>query len=331
MLFDILQDDLSNCDERISMETPVAFIIFNRPDTTARVFAEIAKAKPPKLFVIADGPRPGRPGEAEKCTAARAVIEHVDWECDVVKNYSDVNLGCGPRPSTGISWVFEQVEEAIIFEDDCVPHPTFFRFCEELLQKYCDDERVMQISGCNPLAGLHQAPYSYCFYRIFACWGWATWRRAWQHFDMEMKMWPELRNSGWLQDLMGDPRGVEYWEKIFDSCYKSPNTDSWDYQFLFACWAQNGLAIAPNTNLVSNIGFGDDATHTRSGNTANVGIQMAAIKFPLRHPPHMMRDKELDRLRLESSFGEKESLTLYGRLRNKLSRIIVGSRESNGV
>ena len=131
------------------MRTPVVFIIFSRPDLTARVFAEIARARPEKLLVIADGPRPDREGEDAKCAATRAIIERVDWPCEILKNYSNVNLGCGHRPATGLRWVFEQVEEAIILEDDCVPHPTFFRFCEELLEHYRDDERVMHISGDN--------------------------------------------------------------------------------------------------------------------------------------------------------------------------------------
>ena len=146
------------------MQTPVAFIIFNRPDLTAQVFQEIAKARPPKLFVIADGPRPHQLGERDKCLAARAVVEGVDWDCEVVKNYAEVNLGCGVRVASGLRWVFEQTEEAIILEDDCVPHPTFFRFCEELLDRYRDDERVMQISGGNLRSGLKWGPYNYFFF-----------------------------------------------------------------------------------------------------------------------------------------------------------------------
>ena len=135
------------------LTTPVAFIIFKRPDTTRKVFEEIRRAKPPKLLVIADGPRPNIVGEAEKCAAARAIIDSVDWECEVLKNYSDENLGCKQRVSSGLDWVFDNVEEAIILEDDCLPHPTFFRFCEELLEKYRDDERVMKIDGTNILSG----------------------------------------------------------------------------------------------------------------------------------------------------------------------------------
>ncbi len=158
------------------IRTPVALIIFNRPDTTERVFAEIAKARPPKLFIIADGPREDRPGEAERCASARAIVDRVDWNCEVQKNYSDVNLGCGARPATGISWVFDQVEEAIILEDDCIAHPTFFRFCDELLEKYRDDERIMHIAGNNFQFGNQRTSFSYFFSHHNICWGWASWR-----------------------------------------------------------------------------------------------------------------------------------------------------------
>jgi hypothetical protein len=145
------------------LNVPVLLIIFNRLESTKKVFREIAKAKPRQLFVAADGPRPNHPEDIEKCRLTRAVIDEVDWECDVHKNYSDVNLGCGQRPATGISWVFEHEERAIILEDDCVPHLTFFRFCEELLERFHDDERVMQICGNNFQFGRKRTRYSYFF------------------------------------------------------------------------------------------------------------------------------------------------------------------------
>ena len=115
------------------LNTPVAFLIFNRPHTTQRVFAEIAKARPPKLLVVADGPRNDRPGEAELCAQTRAIIDQVDWDCEVLTHYADKNMGCKKRIASGIDWVFTQVEEAIILEDDCLPEASFFQFCEENL------------------------------------------------------------------------------------------------------------------------------------------------------------------------------------------------------
>jgi hypothetical protein len=276
------------------LQTPVALIIFNRPDTTERVFAEIARARPAKLLVVADGARASHPGEDEKCRQTRAVIERVDWPCEVLTNYSDVNLGCQQRPATGIGWVFEQCEEAIILEDDCVPHPSFFRFCEELLEKYRDDERVPMICGSNFLQGRKASSDSYYFSRIGHIWGWATWRRAWQHMDVQISLWPELKETSWLFDIFRDEAAVAYLREIFDRIYGGELKSSWDYQWFFSYWAQNGLAILPAVNLISNIGFGEEATHTKTAIETMAYLPVAEMDFPLRHPKYMIRDMEDD-------------------------------------
>ena len=164
----------------MSLSTPVAFIIFNRPDTTEIVFETIRQAKPSKLLVVADGPRTDRSGEVEKCTATRAVIERVDWECEVITNYSDVNLGCKRRVSGGIDWIFSQVEEAIILEDDCLPAPSFFQFCQTMLERYRYDDRISMIGGSNYQQENSRTSDSYFFTKYAHIWGWATWRRAWK-------------------------------------------------------------------------------------------------------------------------------------------------------
>ncbi|MFM6693784.1 MAG: glycosyltransferase family 2 protein, partial [Microcystis panniformis] len=270
------------------LTTPVAFLIFNRPDTTARVFEAIRQAKPPKLLVVADGPRPDRADDIEKCKAARAVIEGVDWDCEVLKNYSDLNLGCGKRPATGITWVFEQVEEAIILEDDCLPHATFFRFCEELLNYYRQDERIMVISGNNFQFGRNRTDYSYYFSRYNHIWGWASWRRAWQYFDYDLKLWPKIRKENWLTSILENRKVVKYWTKNFQRTYEGDPT-VWDYRWTFACWIQNGLTILPNHNLVSNIGFGEDATHTIGSKSRVANLPVKEMNFPLKHPPFLLR------------------------------------------
>jgi len=277
------------------LKTPVALIIFNRPDSTEKVFESIRQAKPQKLFVIADGPRLDKPGEAEKCAATRAIIEQVDWDCEVLKNYSDVNLGCGKRPATGISWVFEQVEEAIILEDDCLPHPTFFQFCEELLEKYREEPQVMGICGSNYKMG--DPSYSYYFSRYFICWGWATWRRAWCHFDYEMKRWPEILETGWLDEFLQDRRVVKDWTIKFNQAYYgSSSSYAWSYQLQFACWQQNALVVRPNGNLVSNLGFGAEATHTTDSDSSYAVLPFDLISFPLKHPQTIVRDVKADNL-----------------------------------
>jgi hypothetical protein len=297
------------------MSSPIALIIFNRPDKTAQVFSQIAKVKPEKLFVIADGPRDNHPEDKEKCAAARAIIENVDWNCDLFKNYSDVNLGCGVRPATGISWVFKNVDEAIILEDDCIPSPSFFDYCEALLEKYREDERIMTICGRNGTYGLTRMPYSYSFRRMFSAWGWATWRRAWKHFDFEIKLWQELKGTPWLKDILGDNRGVEFWQTIFDKCYCNENTDVWDFQWIFAVWAQNGFAIVPEINLIDNIGFGDDATHTKSVNNPAWDIDSGEISLPLRHPPYIVRELDAELILIDRYLiKDKKQLPIYYRL-----------------
>jgi len=290
------------------MHTPVAFIIFNRPDLTEKVFCEIAKAKPPKLFVIADGPRDDHPDDMEKCSAARAIIDRVDWECEVLKNYSDVNLGCGYRPASGISWVFKNVEKAIILEDDCVPHPTFFYFCEELLEKFRNDERIMQICGNNYQFGRKRTSYSYFFsYHNICAGGWATWRRAWRCFDMAVKHWIVLRNTPWMIEIVDDQKAVEFWKDKFDKAYDSAgNIDYWDFQWTFACWTQRGLSVLPNTTLISNIGFGCDATHTIGFNNPIAALPSSEITFPLQHPQYVVRNREADQFFIERLVRDKK-------------------------
>ncbi len=275
------------------MQTPVAFIIFNRPDTTARVFEAIRQAKPPLLLVIADGARSSKPDEAAKCAAVRAIIDRVDWDCEVRTNYSDVNLGCGKRVSSGIDWVFQEVEEAIILEDDCLPHPSFFQFCEEMLEYYRNDSRIMAISGNNFQWGEKHRDDSYYFSRYNHVWGWASWRRAWKHYDFTMSKWPQVRDGGWLNSILEQSASVRYWAVRFEDMYQA-KIDTWDYQWTFACWIQNSLTILPNVNLISNIGYNAEATHTKKDSPfANQALD--SVKFPLLHPSFILRNTKADR------------------------------------
>ncbi len=264
------------------LTTPVAFIIFNRPDTTARVFAEIAKAKPPKLLVVADGARTNKIGEAEKVAATRAIIQRVDWDCEVLTNFSEVNLGCKVRVSSGIDWVFEQVEEAIILEDDCLPDPTFFRFCQEMLERYRHDERIGMISGDNFQFGQTRGDASYYFSKYMHIWGWASWRRAWKSYDVDIKKLPEMIDGKLLQLKFPNQSERNYWRRIFHITYEG-KIDTWDYQWFFSLLAENQLCVLPNINLISNIGFGADATHTQSASKYSV-LKVFPLEFPITHP-----------------------------------------------
>lgn len=274
------------------MNSPIVFIIFNRPDTTQQVFDVIRRAKPSKLLVIADGPRKNRVGEAEKCAATRTIVEQVDWDCEIFRNYSTDNLGCANRVSSGLNWAFDIVEEAIILEDDCVPDPTFFQYCDELLTHYRHDERIMSVCGLSVPASQRRDNYSYHFSRYQRCWGWASWRRAWQHYDLEMKLWPTARDSGLLKDILLDEKALKFWTKKFQSVFDK-SIDTWDYQWTFACWMQNGLNILPDVNLIHNIGFGADATHTTSASPPTQ-LTIQSMQFPLSHPPFIVRDHKAD-------------------------------------
>ena len=275
------------------LNTPVALIIFNRPDTTARVFKEIAKARPPKLLIIADGPRETRPGEAERCEQARAIIRLVDWECEVLTNFSETNLGCKMRVASGIDWIFEQVEEAIILEDDCLPEQSFFRFCEEMLVKYRDNERVGMVSGGNLQFGHNRGISSYYFSRYTHIWGWASWRRAWQHYDREITQWPAFRDEGWLDMMFRTEGERDYWRHSFNAVHDG-TLDTWDCSWTFTSLIHGMLQVVPNVNLISNIGFGPDATHTHVvGIHADMPTQ--PMTFPLKHPNFVLADVMADR------------------------------------
>jgi hypothetical protein len=275
------------------MDTPVALIIFNRPDCTARTLEAIARAKPRQLFVIADGPRPGNPADVEKCAATRAVIDRVDWDCEILTDYSEANLGCKMRPVTGIDRVFEQAETAIILEDDCLPHPSFFPYCEELLDRYRDDRRVMMIGGINFLGELKSPHQSYYFSLFGSTWGWASWRRAWRLNDHRMKIWPEVLETGFLEQLFPDPLHCRYWKETFQRVYDGGITDAWDYQWLLCCWINSGFRIFPEVNLISNIGFREDATHT-FGDSPFANMRTSELGFPLKHPRIIARSIEAD-------------------------------------
>jgi hypothetical protein len=299
------------------LKTPVAFIIFNRPDTTERVFTEIARARPPKLLVVGDGARANRDGEAEKVASTRAIIERVDWPCEVLTNFSDVNLGCKIRVSSGLDWVFEQVEEAIILEDDCLPHPTFFRFCQELLERYGDDQRVGMISGDNFQFGHRINDDSYYFSNINHIWGWATWRSRWQHdYDVTMKHWPKVRDEGRVADWASTPAEVGSLIDNFENVYHG-KIDTWDYQWSFCNRLNGRISVMPNVNLISNIGFGINATHTTSESEfSNMPIEK--IDFPLKHPVSIFSSRILDRL-----FNSRAMQpTLSQRVKNKIKKII---------
>jgi hypothetical protein len=238
-----------------ALATPVAFLVFNRPDVTRRSFAAIRAARPKRLLVVADGARAHKPGEDRLAAEVRAITEQVDWPCEVSRNYASANMGCKHRVASGIDWVFGEVERAIIIEDDCVASPAFWPYAEAMLDRYVADRRVSSISGTYlGLAGGTQGHY---FSDFSLMWGWATWADRWRDYRLEPEGWQQIVRRKWGSR----PAAYFYWRKLFAEL-AAGQIDTWDYQWILTVWRQGGLAVRPSANLVENIGFGADATHT---------------------------------------------------------------------
>ncbi|HWA38221.1 MAG TPA: hypothetical protein VG873_10185 [Burkholderiales bacterium] len=302
---------------------PVLILAFNRPDLTRRALAAVQAARPAAVYFAVDGARAGKAGEHEAVQAVQELAQTLDG-CAVHTLFREQNLGCKLAVSQAISWFFEQVEEGIVMEDDCVAHPSFFHFAAELLERYRDDERVMMISGDNFQKGPPRTPYSYYFSRYTHIWGWASWRRAWRLYDHAMSAWPELRDGDWLMDVLGDRDAVTYWTRIFDQTHGERNT-SWGYRWMFAAFRNSGLTVLPNVNLVSNIGFGAEGTHNRATDDPHAALSLQELPFPLRHPPFVIRDGRADALTQGTMFANPSLLrSAARRARGLLRRILHG-------
>ena len=270
------------------MRSPILFLVFNRPDTTRRAFEAIRAARPPRLYVAADGPRGDRPGERERCAETRRIATAVDWPCEVRTLFQDVNLGCRLGPITGLDWFFEREPEGVVLEDDILPLPSFFAYCDELLERYRDDERVGVICGSNLVSRRFAPRDSYFFSRYVQVWGWASWARVWRHYDVNVGEWPAWRDRGGLKAVAdGNRRFERFWQDIFDLAFAG-EVNWWSYQLQFACWRHGMLASLPACNQVGNLGFGADSTHTRGRVPAYLRESAPRpLVWPLRHPPRV--------------------------------------------
>ena len=278
------------------LEAPVALVLFRRPERTRRVFEAIRGVRPKRLFLIADGPQPGRPDEKRACEEARAVVSDVDWPCEVSRDFAEQNLGIKRRLPSGLDGVFRVVDRAIVLEDDCVPDETFFPFCDELLDRYGEEERVMHIAGSQLLRDLPAQTASYHFSRYVHIWGWATWRRAWGHFDLELGAWHELggdERDQRLRSMFADERERRYWRHVWDN---SREIENWDAQWSYALLSRGAVAANPNRNLISNLGFGGGATNALSDPHGIGGRPLEGMEFPLRHPAAIEPDGAADAL-----------------------------------
>ena len=282
------------------MKTAILFLVFNRPDTTKVVFEKIRQAKPLRLYVSGDGARYGFKGEKEKIKKVREIATKVDWPCELKTFFRDKNLGCKQGVSSGIDWFFDNEEQGIILEDDCVPHLDFFTFCENMLNKFAKDERISVITGNNFQNNKIRGDGSYYFSKYNHCWGWASWKRAWKYYNGDLKFWTEWRASKDWFNYMPNKYERKYWEKIFDLVYEK-KIDSWAYPWLASVWYKEGLTVTPNVNLVSNIGFGEDATHTKIKNDKNANMKTSSLK-QLKHPTIIKKDIKADNYTFNNHF-----------------------------
>lgn len=294
----------------------ILFLVFNRPDVTEKVLAAIRTARPPRLYIAADGPRSNKSEEAIACmTVRRMVTEGIDWPCTVQTLFREQNLGCRRAVSTAIDWFFEQEEAGIILEDDCLPHPSFFSYCEEVLQYYRDDTRVMHVNGSNIMRGwVHDNDYSYYFSHHSAIWGWASWRRAWQYYDVATPLLPEIHRKNYLRSHFFNSIEARMFLRPLWATHNG-QLDTWDYQWSFAIMVQSGLSIMPTVNLISNIGFGGEATHTLNTSHPWANLLTEVMHQPLVHPNFVLRDTISDYKQLRDTLRDK----IMARLRSATS------------
>ena len=308
------------------LHVPVLILAHSRPDLVREVMEAVAQARPQRLFLACDGPRDGVEGEAERVAEVRRVMEAaVTWPCEVSRLYQERNLGCRRAVQAGIDWFFDQVPEGIILEDDCIPHPDFFPYCRELLDRYRDDDRVMHISGDGSMpAPRSQRPLSYVFTHQASVWGWATWRRAWERYDRELCAWREMRHDPQRVAALfpyDDQRA--WWTRTLDGLERSDDAHTWDFQWMFSVRKAGGLAVVPTSNLVTNLGFRSDGTHvTGPDRRAAVALEpMPAIT----HPEEVAVDPQLDwRVQCDvKGWGRRPPLTarMRSRARSALGRV----------
>ena len=245
----------------------VALIFYNRPSTFQKLFSIIEQVKPPKLFLICDGAKKNNPSDYENIQKCKTIAENISWNCEVYKDYSDENLGCGVRPYTGITKVFTIVESAIILEDDCIPEVSFFSFCDVMLSRYKNDSRVMLVSGLNHLGKYTPDGSSYFFSKCLSIWGWATWKRAWDLYDYHINLW----ESEWIRKSIKNQivhknaikQKIQAWDETLRILKKDGDYSLswWDNQWHLCLYCNSGLGIVPSCNLISNIGLGEESTH----------------------------------------------------------------------
>ncbi|WP_394993609.1 nucleotide-diphospho-sugar transferase [Emticicia sp.] len=303
---------------------PILFIIFNKVESTQKVFNEIRKQQPQFFFIVSDGHRSNKNGEKEKVEYIRNwVLEHIDWDCDVKILFREQNVGCGRGPSEAITWFFEHVEEGIILEDDCLPNDTFFKFCSELLEKYRDNLKISAISGNNFQLKQPMEISDDYYYSIFpSSWGWATWKRSWDGFQLHITGWKDIEKKQILDFVFKENKYKLWWKQELYKIEKNPPQDMWDCQFHLHSMKRRQYAIIPKVNLVSNIGFGEDSTHFNSADNYLLNRPTYQLNFPLKHPFQIKRNYKADIFIQNIIFGKIEVESYFNRIKRFIKRLI---------
>lgn len=304
--------------EQYKVQSPVLLLIFNRPDTTLKVLNQIKKVQPARLYIAADGPRTNNASDKILCGATRDLINSIDWDCAVTKLFNEENKGCRIAVSDALAWFFEQEEEGIILEDDCLPAISFFYFCDTLLNKYRFDSRIHNITGTNLQLGKKWGNASYYFSQYSNIWGWASWRRVWNKYDVSLKKYNDEEAALELKKTFTDRFLVEEWLRIFKDL-KTGKIDTWDYQLNFITFFENALCVTPNVNLVSNIGFREDATHTHDVANHNANIPLEELN-EIIHPTYFIPEKEADYAFIKREFNLEEKWRRYNKKTKRFKR-----------
>ena len=304
-----------------AFKTPILFLVFNRPETTKRVFEVIRTVKPQKFYIAADGPRLDKDGEKEKCDAVRKIATQVDWDCELITLFRDKNLGCGKAVSEAITWFFENVEEGLILEDDCLPNESFFYYCSEILIKYRDNEKIMHIGANNFQKGIKRGDADYYFSTIPHIWGWASWRRAWVKYEYDMKEYKTEKFAEVLKKVYRNKSLIKFWINIFNSI-SNHEIDTWDYQWHFTLLRFQGIAISPNKNLVTNIGFESCATHTKEENPLMSNLPSYELNN-IKHPQKIQIYTKADLFTYKHIYGIVKPKNFVNKLYipNKIHRL----------
>ncbi|HTM93137.1 MAG TPA: hypothetical protein VL095_12000 [Flavisolibacter sp.] len=301
----------------MSYNVPILLITFNRPDTTRSVFQKIRELQPKRLYLFSDAPRHGNNEDQKNVEATRKILQKIDWDCEVFSSFQEANLGCGIGVSSAINWVFEKEERALILEDDCLPDPSFFSFCEQMLEKYKDDTRIMHIAGTRWNEEFKLSGESYFFSKISHIWGWATWKRAWEKYDFQMKEWELYKTRQLTYQIFREKSIAQFWDGSFEYVFNQSKKHTWDYQWQFSLFANNALSIVPDVNLISNIGT--DGVHASASDSSNLFRKTFSWKNKQK-PPFVVPYHEYDEYHMMQHF--KIDYWLKKKIKNSIKKLI---------